>query len=175
METELSFIEDFAAHLGVWLADTVPGIRGRTFAVSEVDPFTVENMPRLPIGFVASTGQRFDQFPQYTETFVAEIVLDPVRAMDGGSETPIWAYYDVDAVRDAVLSGLPDVEYLWGKINPVSVEVDVNRLAVYISLTFTRRATWVDPKDCGAPIQTNTIGGIRILSGPLDEPIRRPE
>lgn len=168
-----SFIEDFAARLGVWLKDVVPGIEGRTFAVSEVDPFTVDNMPTLPIGFVGMVGQQVNTFPETVTTFVAEIVLEPIRALEGDCETPFWAYYDIDAVRDAVWARLPEIEDRWGRVIPTQVSVESDRLAVYISLTFTISQYWRDPAECKPPDPCKPIvrqPGIRFVvkAGPVD-------
>lgn len=169
-----SFIEDFAKHLGVWLKDVIPGIEDRTFAVSEVDPFTKDNMPTLPIGFVGMVGKTFASFPNGTMTFVAEVALEPVRALEGDCETPFWAYYDVDAVSDAVFSGLFSIEDKWRtKVTPTQVIVEADRLAVYISMTFTRSIIWRDPEDC-SPVEkcepNAQPAGIRFVvnSGPVD-------
>ena len=172
-----SFIEDFAAQLGIWLKDVVPGIEGRTFAVSEVDPFTNDNMPTLPLGFVGIVGQRYTDFPNGVTTFVAEIVLAPVRAVEG-CDTPFWAYYDVDAVRDAIFGNLEEVEDRWGRILPTEVEVEADKLAVHIQFTFTRAFVWracPPVESCGPKLLDQ---GVRVvLGGPgaIDPCARRRE
>lgn len=177
MDSQISFIEEFAAKMGEWLATVIPDIAERTFAVSEVSPFTPENIPELPVGFAALVSQDYQQFPTIITTFVAEVVLEAVRAVTEHSESPFWAYYDTDAVRDTILYNLPSVEEKWGSINPVSLEVDSDRLAVYISMTFTRRSKWVSPEVCRPKafcepkVLEARISSIKTQVGPL---IQRP-
>lgn len=96
-----------AAQISIWF----PELEGRAIAVSE-ESVTKENMPTLPVCTVAllrETGNdnvATDDI-QPEEEFFVSFWFKPVRyTRADGSDTPFWAYYDYETLRDRFLTQL---------------------------------------------------------------------
>lgn len=166
MEEKLSFVEQVAERLKDWL----PELEGRSIAVSEIEPIkSPEELPALPLAAVAMVGQTYEgpEPSQITTRFAIEIMLKPVRYKDkDGCDTPFWAYYDSDSIRDRIFVGMQE----FAGTNPVSMEVDATRLAVFLSFEFDRQSKWdgdcpqfdecgkeINPLPAGASISFRTL------------------
>ena len=101
---EKATLPALAAAVATWF----PELEGRAVAVSEVDVFTADNLPSLPVVFVALAKELADD-PYKSkgrvvvhDDIVVEFMQRPerYRLADGFSESPFWAYYDYERVRD---------------------------------------------------------------------------
>lgn len=145
METK-SLIVEFAARVAVCF----PELKGRSIAVSEVEPFSNKtNRPTLPIAFTAllsSTGTQAAgaQRVNLTESFTLNFMFEPVKyKMLDGNESPFFAFYDYEPIRDRLLSML--VEWETPRKSRVvyrSMDVASDEFAVYINFKLETAEKW---------------------------------
>lgn len=152
MGSELDLLEQLAADINVWF----PELQGRAIAVSDAKP-TKQNLPGLPMVMVSfaneitaagrTTGFNLSQRSQaeLIDTFVVEFWLKTSRSIEdqGKSETPFWAYYRYQDIRDKLLTCLtgylgPKKERVWY----VGLAQETAEYAVILVFTFQSHYNW---------------------------------
>lgn len=146
-----SLIPSLATELAKWF----PEMGGRFIAVSEIEPFdNVTNVPRLPIGFVAlldETGKG-DGNVELTDDIVVHFSFEPVKYKSSdGQDTPFYAYYDFEPVRDKLLTFTRQWRSPRGvKLSYRSLVVDANEYAVTLLFRFNATVRWCEPEELAA-------------------------
>lgn len=146
--------------LASFLNQCLPVIENRAVPVSEIDPITKENMPRLPFCFVAlnkelgndTNAQARAKFSP-NEQIVITFAFPPNRYKkdDGVTESPFWAFFDYDSLRDELLHHLKGWTTPRGRrLNYYSMEVSSEPFAVTINFLFYHIFEWCDPSPPGA-------------------------
>ncbi len=141
-------LPDIAEKVAIWF----PDLGGRSLAVSEA-AVTKENMPTLPLAMVAlittSPAAKWDtngskKTRQLIDDFVVDFWLASVKyRMDGGKESPFWAYYDYEAHRKVMLSQISGYEGPDGqRLEFVSMDIDSTQFAVTLSYRFKAHFNW---------------------------------
>lgn len=143
-----ALLPDLAAKIAVWF----PELNGRSLAVSEI-AITRENMPTLPIcilgivrGDLTHVWQNSNGQLKIADDFVAEFMLETVRHKRlNGSETPFWAFYDYEALRNKFFKHLVRYEGPSGeRIEAISMEVESDQYATTISFRLKSHIIWAD-------------------------------
>jgi hypothetical protein len=174
-----ALLPDLAANIAIWF----PELKGRALAVSEAT-ITKENMPTLPTCIVALMRADIDHVWQNSrgsikiaDDFIAEFMLETVRYKRAdGSETPFWAFYDYEALRNKFFAHLgmysgPSRE----RIEIISMEVDSDQYSINISFRLKARVIWcddvssddaLDGHDAGKSISTGVCSPRNDYCGP---------
>ncbi len=139
-----------------------PELKGRAFAVSEAD-VTRENVPELPLVMVALARESAEHSAQSNMPIqISEDVLiqfwlqtDRYRKTDG-SESPFWAYYNYEAIRDTFLANT----FGWrsprdGLLQYVSMDIEADQIAVVLTFRMNHIFLWnpnlvIPAAQCGA-------------------------
>lgn len=137
--------------LAAHIAREFPELNGRSIAVSEVEPFRDKtNVPPLPMALVALVGEQNDASGRggastinINDDVLLQFMFEPVKySTASGADTPFFAFYDYEALRDRLLQTLRD----WRtprnhsvSFNTLAVESD--ELAVYIAMRLTIKGT----------------------------------
>jgi len=177
VQTQQWFLPALADAVSEWF----PELNGRAFAASDVNPMkTKEGVPTLPIAMLAllqseaapPTKSAAEMF-MILDTFCIDFWLQPMRQkMLGGIETPFWAYYPYEDIRDTLLTNMarwegPDKKLV--QFRRLSITADP--FAVILSFHFTTTFRWCfDSAERGLPF---TVGfGLRAPESciPEDEP-----
>lgn len=153
------FLQELAALVAVWM----PDLKGRAVAVTDAE-ITKENRPPLPFAQLALNREEAKHFPNtnkqpdLSDDFIIEIWLELKKYKDSksGAETPWWAYYPYEKIRDRLLSKLWKESLSrenWG-IRYISMDVSSDAGAVVLTFRFSRNYTWCpdDEEDDGVPI-----------------------
>lgn len=131
-------------------------LEGRVIAVSEIEPFDQTNVPTLPLCAVAlltesgsqneNGGGRIGLSDDVLVYFMFK--AERYKKKDGGN-TPFYAYYDYETVRDKLLG----LTKSWhssrgGALSYTSLEMDSDEYAVYLSFRFNIiTKAWCDPAE----------------------------
>lgn len=137
------------------IAEWFPELEGRSIAVSEVEPFSDKtNVPTLPLAVVALVTEN-NSTPSSNgatritieDDILVQFIFKPVKYnREGGAETPFFAFYDYEAIRDKLLAGLKN----WrtprqGSIGFRSLDVESDEFAVYIAIRLRTSENWCKP------------------------------
>ena len=128
-----------------------PELNGRSIAVSEIDPISKTNMPKLPICFVAlmkevgngsGSGSNAKATPE--ELLMVSFVFEPERYQrEDGGESPFWAFFDYDSLRDRLLTFLLGWKTPRGaRLNYFGLDVESDSFAILINFQFKHNFTW---------------------------------
>jgi len=133
------------------IAEWFPDLGGRAFAVSEVDPFDKQtNVPTLPVAVVAllteqgTQGRHGGQRITLASQIVLQFIFEPLKyKREDGSDTPFFAFYDYEGVRDRLLSNL----VRWrtprnGALTYQTMDVESDEFAVYIAFRLIVNEEW---------------------------------
>lgn len=153
-------IEPVLIALSRAIAGWFPQLDGRAFAVSEVDPFDGQtNVPTLPVAVLALLTEQANQSTNggrrisLSSQVMLQFIFEPVKyKRQNGSDTPFYAYYDYEAVRDRLLRFLTK----WrtprnGAVSYQTMDVESDEFAVYIAFKLLVTEEWCDPNlplDC---------------------------
>lgn len=150
------------------IAETFPELEGRSIAVSEVDPFDKStNIPTLPIAVVALVGETGDgsKVPNLTDDILVHFVFEPVKyKKEDGKDSPFFAFYDYETLRDRMLSLARNWTSPRGSILRYrSLDVESDEFAVYIAMRFGMETRWCEPEELAAKpvpfvITTSVLG-----------------
>jgi hypothetical protein len=139
-----------------------PELEGRALPVSE-ESVTKENIPTLPVCTVAlfrETGNNTvaSQDLKPEEEFFVSFWFKPVRYQRAdGSDTPFWAYYDYDTLRDRFVSHLQDwVSPRGEKIQYMELTVQSDHLAVIVTFRLRHKFNFC-PIDNTLPIPNASL------------------
>lgn len=156
---ELEFLQELALLVARW----IPDLRGRSVAVTDSE-ITKENRPTLPFAQLALNREDVDHAfktnrnPDISDDFIVELWLPLVKYKDveTQAETPWWAYYPYERIRDLLVSRIlteSSHRQNWG-IRYISMDVSSDAGAVILTFRFSRNYTWCQDKieDDGAPI-----------------------
>lgn len=151
---EKSSLEVLAARIAEWF----PELEGRALAVSEVEPFSKTNVPTLPLAIIAlvreiaSTGTSSNSTVILTQNVSIEFMLATERYRTGsGGETPFFAAYDYETIRDRLLSNIRQI----GGYQYISLDVESDEFGVTLSFRFNREVKWCEPYPDQDPCEPN--------------------
>lgn len=146
----MAFLEDVAAIVG---DEFSVELEGRSYAVSDAE-ITEQNVPTLPVAMVAlnvETAQHAWQgnsSPTIQDDFLIEFWLKNERyRKEDESESPFWAFYDYEAIRDKLLNRLIEESHKredWG-IQYVSMDLNVNPYSIILTFRLNRNYKWCRP------------------------------
>lgn len=142
------------------IGESFPQLGGRSIAVSEVDAFKAKtNLPSLPIAYSALLAETSDQAANGSgvfnikQTILLQFMFEPERYKTAeGGESPFFAFYDYEAIRNQLLSATVKWRTPRGaSLAYRSLDVESDEMAVYITFKFetTERYQWGD--DCYNP------------------------
>lgn len=124
------------------ISEWFPDLGGRVLPVSETE-ITPETMPTLPIAMLALLREapgpnNTARVPHVFEEFVVEFWYKPERYhRDDGTDTPFWAFYDYDSLRNKFLAHLKAWRSpMCGQVRYLGLEVDSSQFAVILSFRF---------------------------------------
>lgn len=156
---ELEFLQELALLVARW----IPELEGRSVAVTDSE-ITKENRPSLPFAQLALNREDVDHAhktnrnPDISDDFIIELWLKLVKYKDAKTqtETPWWAYYPYERIRDLLVSRIlqeSSERQNWG-IRYISMDVSADAGAVILTFRFSRNYTWCPDKveDDGEPI-----------------------
>lgn len=148
--------------LAAAIAEWFPELQGRSVAVAD-SAITKDNVPTLPyaqLALIREDGKHAfgGALPRPIETFVVEFWFKPIKYTDAkGAETPFWAFYDYDTLRDEFLGKL----LFWdsprsGRFRYEGVEVEALTFATCVSFRVAHEFHWCGPEndaDDGGPVR----------------------
>lgn len=150
------------------IAGWFPELGGRSLAVSEAE-ITRENMPTLPLVMVALVRENADHAwtaangkITLADDFMIEFMMKPERyKKTDGSDSPFWAYFDYEAIRDKLWTHLTEWQGS-ARIEYVSMDIEADQFSVNISFRCKAHANWCpderpDEEGDGTPIGPGTI------------------
>lgn len=133
------------------VAQWFPDLEGRSIAASEIEPFNnITEVPTLPIAVSALLSETSDQTQngasrvELTTEIMLVMMLKPVRYQrTDGAETPFYAFYNYEPIRDTLLENLKD----WrtprgGSVSFRQLDVQSNEFAVYVSFRLVAVEKW---------------------------------
>jgi hypothetical protein len=139
-----------ARDIAVWF----PELHGRAIAVSEIDIIRDKtNLPSLPLAAIALVSEVAEQSENGSgqiiirDDILIHFVFEPVKyTRADGKETPFYAFYDYETLRDRLLERLKN----WrtprgGGLAYISLDVESDEYAVYIAFRFRAKETWCNP------------------------------
>ena len=164
------------------IADEIPEVEGRSFAVSEVMPFNKDTIvPKLPISVTALLNENGTQSRngggkiELTDRVLIQFLFNPVKYKDSEDrDLPFFAFYDYEPLRDKVLTLL----HGWRSSRNVglsfrSLDVESDDHAVYIAMTFEAVDQWCPHEQEAAgtirQIQTNILTPKSVYDPDADE------
>lgn len=126
-------------------AEWFPEFNGRSLAVSEMD-MDRDIKPTLPIILVSllkegATHHPKTQHVQIEQVIILEFWVPPSRyKTESGGESPFWAYYDFESVRDRALSQVMGwVSPRGARLEYDGLTVDCSEYAVQICMTLKHK------------------------------------
>lgn len=132
-----------------------PELEGRAIAVSEVDAFNDKtNVPTLPLAVVALIGEEGVQSEngggkiELVSDVLVQFMFGPEKyKRQDGCDTPFYAFYDYDAIRDRLLEMAVD----WssprgGRLSYRSLDIESDEFGVSITFRLRIRETWCRAK-----------------------------
>lgn len=132
------------------VAEQFPILKGRSIAVSEVDLFKNKtDVPSLPLAFSALLSETSDQKASggqfnIQQEILLQFMFESVKYTgEGGADTPFFAFYDYEAIRDRLLT----VAAKWrtprgGGLRYKSLDVSSDTMAVFIAFKFVVTEVW---------------------------------
>lgn len=135
------------------IKDAFPELEGRSIAVSEVDPFNKGNMPTLPIAVVALLRGLGIQNKSgggsihLEDEILLQMIFTSVKyANRAGDESPFFAYYDYEEIRDRVLT----VTQSWRSPRNIGLQyrgmdLESDELGTWITFRFGTSQKWCAP------------------------------
>lgn len=154
-------------------AEWFPEMDGRFIAVSEIEPFdNASNVPTLPIGFVALVSEAGVQGNaggaiNINDDVMVHFAFKPVKyKTEDGRDTPFFAYYDYEPIRDKLLSHTQ----AWRSPQNIGLQyrgmaVEATELAVYITFRFMASGKWCQPEELAAkPIDFTIIANAKSVA-----------
>lgn len=139
--------------LAAKIAEWFPELNGRSVAVSDAE-VTKENMPTLPVAMVALIKEDGNHSVQSnyaapSEDISLEFWFQPRRYLrEDGSESPFWAFYDYDALRQRLLENLMGwVTPRGNKIQYVNVSTAATQFAVAVVFKLRHAFVFCDADD----------------------------
>lgn len=146
------------------IRQTFPELGGRVIAVSEAD-VTRENVPTLPLAMVALQRETaVDNVKSNTAIEIVEDILlevwqrpEKYRREDGG-QSPFWAFYDYNRLRDSLLILLRTWRSPAGyRVEYVGMETDATDFAVILTFQLRHAFKWcADPTETPDPLACTT-------------------
>lgn len=126
-----------------------PELGGRSIAATDVDPFTdMTNVPTLPIAVCALAQEDGNQPANgggriaIEDNIIVQMIFDPVKYQNSENvDTPFWAFYDYETIRDRLLSLTRD----WqaprngARLSFQSMAPSADEFGVYLTFRFTMR------------------------------------
>ena len=153
------------------IADTFPELGGRSIAVSEVQPFGDKtNIPTLPIAVTAlvkETGKQVQHGGgqiELTDDILVQFIFEPVKyTLSGGSDSPFFAYYDYESIRDRMLSMTQN----WRSprnagLSFKQMDVESDEFAVYIAMRFSLSEQWCPQDEGPQPSKMKIVGRVLV-------------
>lgn len=146
------------------IGQAFPELKGRSIAVSEIDPFLKTNMPTLPIAIVALIRELGNQSSKgggritLEDDVLIQFAFKPVKyKSQSGNDSPFYAYYDYETIRDRVLA----VTHYWRSPRNVGLQyrgldVESDEFATWIALRFSTSEVWCPPPQ-DAPPAANVV------------------
>lgn len=143
------------------IAEHFPELNGRAFAAAEVDPFNDQtNKPTLPVAVVGLAVENGTQSQNggnvnLSDEILVQFIFNPVRYTNSeGRDTPFWAFYDYEVVRDQLLT----LTRNWRSPRNAGLayrqlDVTADDFAVYLTFRFALTEKWCPP-DEQSPIMT---------------------
>lgn len=141
--------------LAAAVAGWFPDLGGRSIAVSEAQ-ITADNVPTLPLAMLALLDEESDQRTArsnapatLTERLMLQFWIAPERYKRADqSESPFWAFYNYEPLRDRLLAELA----IWcsprgGRVVYRRMDIESDALAVVISFTLTHEFEWIEQAD----------------------------
>ena len=134
------------------IAEWFPELGGRSIPVSEAR-ITRDNIPTLPLVMVSL----FRELGYHTvatrrlepeEQVVVEFWFKPLRYVDpnNGAETPFWAFYDYDTVRDRLVAELKHWHTPRGeRLEYFSLDIDSDQFATVLTFQLRHKFVFCDP------------------------------
>jgi hypothetical protein len=136
------------------IAGWFPELNGRALAVSEVRPFSDKtNIPTLPLAIVALLSEKGNATKNGINGLVttSEVLIQFVytshkyKDATGTSDTPFYAFYDYESVRDRLLTGLQNWRSPRKSVARFdALDVESDEYAVYISIKIMIETKWCD-------------------------------
>lgn len=131
-----------------------PEFDGRIVPVSEVE-VDKSNVPQLPIVFLALVTSPIDHVergnkpPTITENFVVEFWFPSNKYLrKDGTESPFWAYYDYEGLRDKFIAFTMNYRSpRKALLKFTAMEIESTPLAVMISFTLRHQFDWCAPDE----------------------------
>lgn len=137
------------------VAEWFPELEGRAFPVSEVDPFNNKtSVPTLPVAVVALVGEANGQATgsgssriEIQDDVLVQFIFKPVKYQrEDGQDSPFFAFYDYENIRDRFILGLRQ----WrtprgGSVTFNTLDVESDEFAVYIALRLRTSENWCPP------------------------------
>lgn len=166
-----STVEDVAARI----AEHFPELKGRSISVSEVEPFRDKtNVPRLPLAVTALVNCSIQQTANGSGTvnlrddILVQFIFEPTKyTMENGAESPFFAFYDYEAIRDRMLVVFKNYRTPRnGGLSFVSMDVESDEHAVYLAFRFTTVFRWCPPEEYMQDGQVELLGiGMNLRMG----------
>ena len=137
---------DMADNLAEWF----PEVNGRSIAVSEIEFIDDRsNLPTLPIiatALVTEQGQQSQTGGKITinDDVLIHFIFEPVKytRADGG-DTPFYAFYDYERIRDTLLEHMQNYRTpRGGSLAYRTMDVESDERAVYIAFRFMTEEKW---------------------------------
>lgn len=140
------------------VSNAFPELERRALAVAGVDAsFGAEQKAIKPpyalIGFAEGTGDGPVMLGQsmsvdLVDEFVIEMVMKPEKYKSQAGETPLWAYYDFEIIRDRLFAALHN----YGSEREIgfqfmSMTPNIDQNGVYIEFIFRQNYEWCEPED----------------------------
>jgi hypothetical protein len=131
------------------IAKWLPELGGRAFAVSEAE-VTKENMPTLPLAMVALAKEtsthsaRSNKDPLIAEDILVQLWMKAERYKRAdNTESPFWAHYDYDRLRDVLLKNA----LVWksprgSRLSYKGMDIESDHLAVTLTFKFEHEFIW---------------------------------
>lgn len=138
-----------------------PELGGRVLPVSEAE-VTKENIPKMPLCMLALNLNPFDMAAginkdiDFIEDFVVEFWFETNKyKRSDNTQSPFWAYYDFDPLRDKMITLMKYwISPRGYKCSIKSMEIDSSELAVMVVFRITHEVCW-----CEIPELTSQLTG----------------
>ena len=145
--------------LAAKIAEVFSELNGRSIAVSEVDAFDNKtNIPTLPLAVTALLSEEATQSAQgiskteLISDILVQFIFEPVKyKREDKADTPFFAFYDYESIRDRMLEMAVD----WksprgGHLVYRSLDVESDEFGVYIAFRLRTTERWCRP-EAGEP------------------------
>jgi len=158
--------------LAAVVGEAFPELEGRAIAVSEIDLFRDKTlMPTLPVATVALVKETSSQAAHggaitLTSDILVHFIFDPVKyTLSDGADSPFFAFYDYETIRDRLLHALEG--WRTPKNAPIAysaLDVESTELAVYLTFRFQVTEYWCDPYPGTDPCKVEPM--VKLYSAP---------